>query len=212
MSKSYDEARTRYYELVDIAETSLKDVRDQNLNNNSIINLTNDKIIEIMKKIAHALVYRAESYTCAPTVMHVVRVLQANKDNPTKYINMVPGYCATQKSIDAYCNIGKYGYLMSMYEQIGNIYRFHLNYCIKDIKEDSNYNEEKCNKKYDKYNERFIKAIESIESIESIEKNINTQTGGKKSTIKKRTKKQNRTKRNSKLFKKLKRRVSKNKK
>jgi len=202
MSKSYDEARTRYYELVDIAEKSLKDVRYQNLNNNSIINLTNDKIIEIMKKIAHALVYRAESYTCAPTVMHVVRVLQANKDNPTKYINIAPGYCATQKSIDAYCNIGKYGYLMSMYEQIGNIYRFHLNYCI----EDSNYNKEKCNEKYDKYNKRFIKAIESIE------KNINTQTGGKKSTIKKRTKKQNRTKRNSKLFKKLKRRVSKNKK
>jgi hypothetical protein len=32
-----------------------------------------------MQKISHALVFRAESYTCAPTIMHVVRILQLDK-------------------------------------------------------------------------------------------------------------------------------------
>jgi len=159
-----------------------------------------------MKNIAHALVYRAESYTCAPTVMHVVRVLQANKDNPNKYVNLQPGYCLTNKFTDAYCNIGIFGYLMSMYEQLGYIYRFHLNYC-----ETNDYNEIKCDKKYEKYNYRFKHAIDSIEK-----KNC-----GKKSTTKKRTKKQNKTKRKQnktktkrkfRLFKKNNKIFSKNKK
>jgi len=201
MSSEYDTARTEYYKYVDTAEISLKEIRKMYSNSKeNYIDLKPEKIVEIMKNIAHALVYRAESYTCAPTVMHVVRVLQANKDNPSKYVNLQPGYCLTNKFTDAYCNIGIFGYLMSMYEQLGYIYRFQLNYC-----QTNDYNKIKCDKKYEKYNYRFEDAIHSIEKKAG-------KKAGKKSKTKKRTKKQNRTKRKFRLFKNNNKICSKNKK
>jgi hypothetical protein len=93
--------------------------------------------------------------------MHVVRVLQANKNNPDKYKTLEPGYCETNKNVDAYCNISKYGYIISIYEQLGYIYRFYLTYCIEGHK-----NDEKCSKKGIKYTERVVNALFYIKKID----------------------------------------------
>jgi hypothetical protein len=111
-----------------------------------------------MQKISHALVFRAESYTCAPTIMHVVRVLQASKDLQEKYKTITPTWCTKYPAIadeTVICKIGRFGYLMSMLEQLGYMYRFHLTYCNDNDHKDS----EKCNKKIDKYQKRLNDAI-----------------------------------------------------
>jgi len=159
MNSPYDEAREKYYKYVDDAEHSLIDVK-KIYHEQQVINLEPENIVEIMQKIAKSLVYRAESYTCAPTVMHVVRVLQANAKNPTKYESLEPGYCKTNKNKDAYCSIGIYGYLISIYEQLGYIYRFYITYCNENVP--GGYNKDKCIKKEKKYRDRFDNAISII--------------------------------------------------
>ena len=45
----------------------------------NINNITVDQICVKMVNIGFSLTYRMESYNCAPTVIHVVRILQAAK-------------------------------------------------------------------------------------------------------------------------------------
>jgi hypothetical protein len=160
MSSDYDTARTKYYEKVDVAEISLDKVKKQNAT--GTIRLTPDDVCKIMKHLATALIYRAESYTCAPTIMHVVRVLQANANNPNKYDTLEPGYCKIpNKFYDAYCDIGKYGYIISIYEQLGYIYRFYLTY--------SESNPDKYTHKLEKYKEKRLNhAIQMIKNWDSL--------------------------------------------
>ena len=73
--------------------------------------------------LSESLVFRAESYTCSPTVIHVVRILQANKEHPLKYPTLSPGFCGINKK-KAVFSIGKVGYILSMLEQIGNMIRY----------------------------------------------------------------------------------------
>ena len=194
MGSEYDVAREKYYNYVNEAEKSLIYVKEK-YNREKVVNLLPDKITEIMQKIAKSLIYRAESYTCAPTVMHVVRVLQANANNPDKYITLKPGYCQTNKDKDAYCSIGVYGYLISIYEQLGYIYRFHITYCIETLPKE--YNEDKCKNKRKKYGDRFDNAILLIDQISK------KMPGGKKKKNKNKTRAKTRnTKRKNKSYKK----------
>lgn len=147
MTSNYDSGRYRYYDLVNIAEqgkfeaTSLPGI------------LTPDVICDLIVNIGMALTYRMESYTCAPTVIHVVRILQASKKDAEKYKTITPRtYCVGEiKSLDPFCSIGKYGYALSCLEQIGYVYRFYNTYCI----EGTHYNKAKCDKKLLKYVTRF---------------------------------------------------------
>lgn len=176
MLSSYDEARRKYYEKVNIAEMEVNKIRKSYKETESL-NLTEDKIVEIMSKIAEALTYRAESYTCAPTVMHVVRVLQSNPDKlkERKYDVDYPQYCVVEsKPKKAFCNIGKYGYYISIFEQYGYMYRFYLTYC-----QGSHENKAKCDKKLKKYTDRVLNAMEIVKKFK----------GGKRRSRRKQTKK-----------------------
>ena len=159
MSSSYADSREEYYNLVQTAEESLLNAKKQYFNTETV-NMPNDELVNAVKNVSNALVFREESYTNPATVMHVVRVLQANAANPTKYASIEPSYCKTGTNhwTDAYCNIGQYGYLISMFEQLGYIYRFHITYCVSDPP--GHYDAEKCAAKTKKYMDRFKNAMQ----------------------------------------------------
>jgi hypothetical protein len=177
MKKSSHDRREMYYNAVLAAET----VKNAYLT----LDETNKpkKMIELLKLIGTALTYRMESYTCAPTVYHVVRTMQAKavaasvavpgEAAPQKYPTNTPLECPVNGT-EAACVIGKVGFQLSLLEQIGYIYRFHLDYCV----EGNHKNPEKCDKKKTKYTTRLVNAIEKIHGFK----------GGKR---KRRTKKRN---------------------
>jgi len=156
MTHDYNYGREKYYEFVNDAEITQQDAKViiNNVDKNHATSLNKRLVLDIMKKIGKALVYRAESYTCAPTVMFVVRILQATKGDISKYKTQTPVLCNFPLT-NAICGIGRYGYLMSMLEQIGYLIRFDITYCEK-----KHYNAEKCKKKRTKYGERFDYALE----------------------------------------------------
>lgn len=155
MTHDYNYGREKYYQYVNDAEESQQHAKVivNNAEEKHTTSLGTHLILDIMKKIGRALVYRAESYTCAPTVMFVVRILQAAKGDLSKYQTTTPVYCDFPLT-NAICGIGKYGYIMSMLEQIGYLIRFNITYCEK-----KHYNKEKCEKKSKKYTERFDFAL-----------------------------------------------------
>jgi hypothetical protein len=155
MTHDYNYGREKYYELVNDAEITQQDAKViiNNVDKTHATFLSTKLIVNIMKKIGRALVYRAESYTCAPTVMFVVRILQATKGDLSKYQTQTPVLCNFPLT-NAICGIGKYGYIMSMLEQVGYLIRFDITYCEK-----KHYNAEKCEKKRKKYGERFEYAL-----------------------------------------------------
>lgn len=154
MKAPYEVKREEYYKLVQTAETSTLQLK-KGYFAKGIVDIPNDKLTEILMNASNALVYREESYTCFPTVMHVVRVMQAN---PGKYKTLTPSYClkAENKLGDAYCAIGNYGYLISLFEQLGYIYRFDITYCKPPI------DKTKCDAKFNKYADRFKKGLDLI--------------------------------------------------
>ena len=168
-SLSYDEARKKYYEFVQIAEMKVANIRD--LIRQKSYDLINPFILQTMMDIAQSLIFRAESYVCAPTVMHVVRVLQADPSR-LKYPVLYPDKCITKlksQLSNPQCEIGKYGYELSKLEQIGYIIRFKMTYCdplISNAEHNSNQErKEKCIKKQGKYTKRLTNADERIKGI-----------------------------------------------
>jgi hypothetical protein len=120
LSLSYDRQRSAYYKKVKRAE-------EYRLKHYDILESTNDvhTIVEMIGLMSEALTYRMESYLCAPTIIHVVRVLQANKDiNYARKTEDI--YC---KNIpiheDPFCSIGLVGFMISLFEQIGHLLRFY---------------------------------------------------------------------------------------
>lgn len=142
MNGSYEEGRQMYYKKVEIAER----IQQEKLRGP----MTPSDICDIMVAIGDALTYRYESYTCSPTVIHVVRILQAAREKAEKYRTLVPKtYCKGDiVHLDPFCTIGKYGYALSMLEQLGYLYRFYKIYCMGD-------HPEYCKKKVDKYWKRY---------------------------------------------------------
>lgn len=168
MDSSYADSREEYYKLVQTAEESLLNAKKTYFQTEQV-NMTNDELANAVKSVSNALVFREESYTNPATVMHVVRVLQANANNPTKYATLKPSYCQTNRLhrwTIAYCNIGKYGYIISMLEQLGYIYRFHITYCVSEPA--GHYDVEKCAAKIKKYRDRFENAMKLYESELSV--------------------------------------------
>jgi hypothetical protein len=155
LNDPYETQRYTYYTKVLAAEK-----RKNELTHNSvdyISKLTVDDICGLMQLISESLTYRIESYICAPTVVHVVRILQASKGDSTKYPTNTPEeFCKNLQNVATVplCTIGKYGFIISMLEQLGNIHRFKITYCDKD-----EIYKEKCTAKLDKYAIRYKDAI-----------------------------------------------------
>jgi hypothetical protein len=116
----YNRQRQTYYQKVKRAE-------DYKQSHYDVLESENDvpTIVEMICLMAEALTYRMESYLCAPTIIHIVRVLQASKDmNYARKTEDI--YC---KNIpiheDPFCSIGLVGFMISLFEQIGYLLRFH---------------------------------------------------------------------------------------
>jgi len=198
MSSSYNDSREKYYNLVNSAEQSTKTLRDDvaQISPNDIKELKEiiipkdfnvDNILKIMKALSMADIYRAESYVCPPTVMHVVKGLQASPESQHKYPTTNPVECIFPKKI-ASCGIGSYGYLMSILEQIGYMIRFDIVYCSNDI------GSQPCTDKKEKYMKRYNNALEMYnEIIEINKKNTSSHIGGKRSSRKRKSNKKRRT-------------------
>ena len=183
---TYDDQRAMYYEMVEKAET-LKFAKAPNFN--MAKTLDNDSVCELIVAFGDALSYRMESYTGSPTITHVVRILQVDKAASIKYATKSPiELCnGVPKGEDPYCAIGKFGFIISILEQMGYMYRFYNHYCIG-----SEANPEKCDKKIKKYGERYNNAFSSYS------KNLVVATGGKRRhrrTMNKRTRRSRNNKR-----------------
>jgi hypothetical protein len=143
LSMPYSHQRYAYYEKVKRAEEYKNDHYSQ-LNTGKT-----DIEVKTMCLMADSLTYRMESYLCAPTILHIVRVLQAKK-GVADYKRETPDiYCKNLKiHEDAFCSIGLVGYMISLFEQVGYLVRFFDN-----------------PKKLDKYNERLKDATDHIDKI-----------------------------------------------
>ena len=167
-----DDRRAKYYAAVLAAETKKFEVASTF---EQAKNLTNDQRCELINLVGTALAYRMESYTSAPTITHVVRILQANKEAAQKYKTTSPSeLCsdATKSQNPAYCAIGKYGFVMSILEQMGYMCRFYQHYCVGD-----HIDQAKCDKKMKKYGDRYVDGFEKYKKYQDV-----TSTGGKRRT------------------------------
>ena len=152
------EADKKYYELLNKAEQRRAEIiMTKTSVNGKNIEFTSDEIFEIINLWAKAGLWRRENYLLSPSVIHVVRTLQASKNSRTKYNTSTPGQICNGQvyGLEAFCTIGKYGYMFSILEQLGYIIRFYNTYCT-NIEEHFDIN--KCNKKYAKYIERIENA------------------------------------------------------
>ena len=164
MTLDYDAKRYKYYEYVNKAEKLKFDIMKK-MNNND--ELTSEDISNLIYKIGVALTYRMESYTCSPTIVYIVRILQAEKDKSEKYHTTTPEeYCNDSNKDQPYCTMSKYGFILSCIEQIGNIYRFYKTYCME------NDNPNMCKKKLTKYYGRFIHSYGFIKRYDRLRETI----------------------------------------
>ena len=168
LSASYDKARYKYYTYLFEAEQKQFDlIPRNNITIDTLNKLTNDNMAELMALFGKMDTFRMESYNCIPTVVFVVRILQAGKEKLSKYKTISPAiYCQSQIiQLDPFCSIGYYGYMLIILEQFGYIYRFNLTYCIKT---DKHYDAAMCDKKVNKYHTRLLEALFYFNSYKPI--------------------------------------------
>jgi hypothetical protein len=172
LNDTHDVRRAKYYAAVLAAETKKFEIASTF---EQATKLTNEQRCDLINLVGTALAYRMESYTSASTITHVVRILQANKEAAEKYKTTKPQeLCsdATKSQNPAYCAIGKYGFVMSILEQMGYMCRFYQHYCVGHHIE-----EEKCNKKMKKYGDRYVDGFEKYKKYQEV-----TSVGGKRRT------------------------------
>lgn len=139
-NNNYQYACNRYYELLNEAH---KEYIKHEIN-----------FVDLSQKISHALVFRAESYQCAPTIYHVVYSMQAQAG--VEQLNILKNLIQNE------------GYKISLLEQIGFLIRFEREYEQKNKKDSemSEYEktkiEKKRDKKIDKYNTRIQDALDQL--------------------------------------------------
>lgn len=159
LNSNYDAKRTKYYEALLAAETKKFKVAPTFTDAEKLTSKKNNGIrCELINLVGRALAYRMESYAAAPTITHVVRILQADKDAVEKYKTKTPEELCNDKNKvknSAYCAIGKYGFVISILEQMGYMSRFYKHYCVGD-----HIDQAKCNKKMKKYGDRYVDGFE----------------------------------------------------
>jgi hypothetical protein len=155
LNSNYDGQRAKYYQAVLAAEKMKFEVAPTFDDAKKLTSTeNNEKRCKLINLVGTALAYRMESYSAAPTITHVVRILQANKDAVEKYRTISPTELCNPTGLAenaAYCAIGKYGFVMSILEQMGYMSRFYQHYCIGDHPDKA-----KCDKKMKKYGDRYV--------------------------------------------------------
>ena len=148
----YKYQRSQYKQLSRIAELKFMRLKKAFMNSNKLdLNIGANDLCRVISKIGRALCYREESYILAPTIVHVVRIIQENKQPTAKRMCEFP--------LEARCTMGFYGYLMSIIEQRGYIVRFYTTYCNP---ENNHYNQIKCYEKHKKYMDRYKNGLSNI--------------------------------------------------
>jgi hypothetical protein len=179
----YEPARQAYYGFITESETNLMTVVKPALERKE--KLPVKMIVDALKLSALALVYRKESYTLAPTISHVVRILQGS----------APGTIKDCPKDIPVCSLGKYGYLLSALEQIGYIRRVSITYC-DPVNHKETYDPVKCAKKTKKYkDDRFDKAIEGLRASVEASRSYTVDLGGSRRKRRKRSRKTKRKRR-----------------
>jgi hypothetical protein len=165
MTADYDSARVMYYNALTKAESKVFEISvTYNPNGSTTTKLSKETTIDIINTIAEALIYRAESYNCSPTIAHVVRVFQASaKTLDNKYRTLSPKFCNANPT-DPVCGIGKYGFATSIYEQLGYLYRFYITY----NKQGDQNEQELWKAKEQKYNDRIKNAIYTMTQMNPV--------------------------------------------
>ena len=126
---TYNEKREHYYRHILEAE---------NLRNTHLDDSINLKVtMNIFIALAHATIYRAESYVLPSTVIFIVRDIQAGSLPPTSRT------CKPYDVMRASCALGKFTYICSALEQLGYMERFKMN-----------------PKKFAKYKKRFAMSMQ----------------------------------------------------
>jgi hypothetical protein len=158
LQSDYNSQRAQYYQAVDAAE-NLKFKVAPTFSHAQKLN--NSQKCQLILAFGEALSYRMESYTASPTITYVVRILQAG--DKTKYVNIKPKeYCANYKpGEEPFCVLGKYGFVITILEQMGYMYRFYQHYCVG-----GHIDQAKCEKKIEKYGKRFVSAIQKYKELE----------------------------------------------
>ena len=155
----YELQRNGYYKYAREAELAMLSLKKiYNHSEYKVPTFDANSICDVMMKISHALVYREESYICPPTVVHIVRILQASSHTGDK-TNSKKRFCSAPTEPE--CSMGYFGYLMSMLEQLGYINRFKKTYCTY-----INFDKHKCDKKVKKYNDRYTDSIYQMHKLE----------------------------------------------
>jgi hypothetical protein len=174
-NKDYEGKRNQYYTALKTGDEGRKDIYLKVLQKTP---LTPEEIIKCIVYEAETNSKREESYLLAPTIMHVVRTLQIKEGelkaqlqaNPVLQKTLYPEVIKYQTSLvectktpdyklsHAYCDIGIYGYYLSMLEQIGNLIRFYHLHCEKQHVDD-------CISKMKKYGERYLNALTVIQIL-----------------------------------------------
>ena len=134
MYSNYNDCRNLYYSNVRKATEEIDKIKsdcNKSPSRSSVINL--------LLLTGWSDFFRAESYVLAPTVMHVVRILQSNSEsNNCKYDTIYPS-CAVKA-------MSSIGFEISALEQLGYMIRFKNN-----------------QSKYEKYKKRFEDAVSNKE-------------------------------------------------
>lgn len=141
MNADYPSACKIYYNYLDKAHELYKKYFFKSQNEKTMN--------ELSKAISNALIFRAESHICAPTIYHIVYKLQGN--------NMF-------NNIDE--KITNLGYEISTLEQLGFMNRFNIVY-----KDDFTTG----NRKYDKYHMRLENALNNI-NIQKSPENVKSKS------------------------------------
>ena len=111
-SSSYNILRDEYYSAVRIASETIGKIECG-------AEPTRANVIQYITETAESDLWRAESYMMAPTVVHVVRIMQSGREEThtaCKYPTTYPVY--------ATCSQTPLGYMISAFEQMGYIIRF----------------------------------------------------------------------------------------
>lgn len=170
-------ADKEYYRLLSIAEKERNSIiakytnqstKTNNSTNTNII-LSKEDVIKIMGLLAETGLWRRENYMIVSSIFHVVYTIQGAGPKAEKYKTQTPvEFCDNViKPIDAFCNIGLYGYLFSILEQLGFIIRFYNTYCTN---QEGHKDPAKCNKKYGKY---IIRVEDAVKRIHNMNKSYN---------------------------------------
>jgi hypothetical protein len=171
VNSEYAKNRETYYTLLQDGDIHRKPYFEkymQNYNNKDNASHVKGDVIDFVRNEGVALIMREESYIFTPSVLHVVRYIQAEKSKDVGFVEentdelvLEQKYCkgnyGKEPVLRPLCGLNEFGYALSCIEQFSYLLRFHLHYCVNNGSENT-----ACDKKMKKYGERFVDGIYRI--------------------------------------------------